>query len=121
MYNSGPQQDTQIKYSEIRMSDNFTAVAQIDALKTGKMLRVNVAEQNILLANVDGEIYAVEDMCSHEDASLYNGALKGRCVECPLHGSHFDLKTGQPQQEPATEAIKTFNVKIEDQQIWVEL
>ncbi|MEJ2143020.1 MAG: non-heme iron oxygenase ferredoxin subunit [Gammaproteobacteria bacterium] len=103
------------------MSDNFTAVARLDALKTGKMLRVTVDGQNILLANVDGEIYAVEDMCSHEDASLYNGALKGRCVECPLHGSHFDLKTGEPQQEPATEAIKTFNVKIADQQIWLQL
>ena len=103
------------------MSENFTAVAQLDALKTGKMLRVSVADQAILLANVDGEIYAVEDMCSHEDASLYNGALKGRCVECPLHGSHFDLKTGEPQEEPATEAIKTFPVKIEDEQIMVKI
>ena len=76
---------------------------------------------SILFANVDGEIYAVEDMCSHEDASLYNGALKGRCVECPLHGSHFDLKTGEPQQEPATEAIKTFSVKVENEQIWVQV
>jgi len=103
------------------MNNHFTPVALSHALKTGKMLRVNVGEQNILLANVDGEIYAVEDMCSHEDASLYNGALKGRCVECPLHGSHFDLKTGEPQQEPATEAIKTFSVKIENEKIWVQL
>ena len=103
------------------MSDNFTAVAPLDALKTGKMLRISLADQNILLANVDDEVYAVEDMCSHEDASLYNGALKGRCVECPLHGSHFDLKTGEPQQEPATEAIKTFNVKVADGQIWLQL
>lgn len=103
------------------MTTDFTPVAQLNALKTGKMLRVNAGEQNILLANVDGEIYAVEDMCSHEDASLYNGALKGRCVECPLHGSHFDLKTGEPQQEPATEAIKTFSVKVENEQIWVQV
>ena len=60
-------------------------------------------------------------MCSHEDASLYNGALKGRCVECPLHGSHFDLKTGEPQQEPATKAIKTFAVKIENEKILVQV
>lgn len=103
------------------MATDFTPVAQLNDLKTGKMLRVNVGEQNILLANVEDEIYAVEDMCSHEDASLYNGALKGRCVECPLHGSHFDLKTGEPQQEPATEAIKTFAVKIENDQIWVQV
>jgi len=85
------------------------------------MLRINVGEQNILLANVDGEIYAVEDMCSHEDASLYNGALKGRCVECPLHRSQFVLKTGEPQQEPATEAIKTYSVKVENEQILVQV
>lgn len=103
------------------MTTDFTPVALLNALKTGKMLRVNAGDQNILLANVDGEIYAVEDMCSHEDASLYNGALKGRCVECPLHGSHFDLKTGEPQQEPATEAIKTFSVKVENEQIWVQI
>ena len=103
------------------MSTDFTPVAQLNAVKTGKMLRVTVGKQNILLANVDGEIYAVEDMCSHEDASLYNGALKGRCVECPLHGSHFDLKTGKPQQEPATQAIKTFTVKIENEQIWLQV
>ena len=103
------------------MTAEFTAVAKLEQIKTGKMLRINVAGQNILLANVDGEIFAVEDMCSHEDASLYNGALKGRCVECPLHGSHFDLKTGVPQQEPATEAIKTFNTKVENQQIFIQI
>ncbi|MGD8526262.1 MAG: non-heme iron oxygenase ferredoxin subunit [Thioalkalispiraceae bacterium] len=103
------------------MTTDFSPVADLEALKTGKMLRVKVGDQAILLANVDGEIYAVEDMCSHEDASLYNGALKGRCVECPLHGSHFDLKTGQPQQEPATEAIQTFAVKIDNDKICVQL
>lgn len=103
------------------MTTDFSLAAQLDEIKTGKMLRVTVGGQDVLLANVDGEIFAVENMCSHEDASLYNGALKGRCVECPLHGSHFDLKTGKPQQEPATESIKTFPVKIQNNQIWVQV
>lgn len=103
------------------MTTDFSLAAQLDEIKTGKMLRVTVGGQDVLLANVDGEIFAVENMCSHEDASLYNGALKGHCVECPLHGSHFDLKTGQPQQEPATDAIRTFPVKIQNNQIWVQV
>lgn len=103
------------------MSDIFHPVAQLKDLKIGKMLRVTIAGQNVLLANVDGEIYAVEDMCSHEDASLYNGALKGDCVECPLHGSHFNLKTGEPQQEPATDPIKTFAVQVDGDTILVKI
>lgn len=103
------------------MSANFVKAANLDQIKTGKMMRLNIQEQDILLANVDGTIYAVDNMCTHEDASLYNGALKGRCVECPLHGSLFDLATGQPQQEPATEAIRTYPVKIEDDAILIGL
>lgn len=101
------------------MSSNFVPAADRAALKTGKMMRVTVQNQDILLADVEGTVYAVDDMCSHEDASLYNGALKGRCVECPLHGSLFDLQTGEPQMEPASEAIRTYPVKIENDQILV--
>ena len=103
------------------MSDSYIKVAELSQIKPGKMLRVNIDSLQLLLANVDGVVYAVDDMCSHEDASLYNGALKGDCVECPLHGSHFDLRTGLPKEPPATEAINTYPVKIENQAIYVQL
>ncbi len=103
------------------MNVNFVEAAELDAVKTGKMMRISIQDQDILLANVDGTIYAVDNICSHEDASLYNGALKGRCVECPLHGSLFDLADGKPQTEPATEAIRTYPVKIKNNMILIGL
>lgn len=79
------------------MNVNFVEAAELGAVKIEKMIRISIQNQDILLANVDGTIYAVDNICTHEDASLYNGALKGRCVECPLHGSLFDLADGKPQ------------------------
>lgn len=90
-------------------------------LKPGQMRRFVINEQPILLANVDGTYYAIEDLCSHDDAVLTRGALRGNCVECPLHGSQFDLKTGQPRQEPATEPVKTYALEIKRDTIYITL
>ena len=96
-------------------------VAESGQLNPGQMARVMVAHKALLLANVEGTVYAIDDQCSHEDASLYNGALRGNCVECPLHGSWFDLRSGQPQQEPATEALNTYAVEEKPDGIYVTL
>jgi len=103
------------------MTSAYIKAAKLSAISPGNMLRINLLDQNILLANIKGEIYAIEDQCTHEDVSLYNGALKGNCVECPLHGSRFSFKTGQAMESPATEAVKTFKVKIENAVILVAL
>lgn len=100
---------------------NLVKIAHLNQIKPGKMLRAKIEDKTLLLANIDNQIYAVDDMCTHEDASLYNGALKGNCVECPLHGSHFDLRTGQPLQEPATEALQTYKVTVTNDEIFVAL
>lgn len=96
-------------------------VANLSQLPEGKMLRVNTAQHCILLANIAGQVYAIDNTCTHEDASLYNGALKGECVECPLHGSRFSFKTGEPLEEPATEAVKTYPVRLEAGNVYIEL
>ena len=103
------------------MTSSYIKAANLQTLKPGNMLKVRLDNKNILLANIDGKIYAIDDQCSHEDASLYNGALKGDCVECPLHGSHFNFKSGEPMQLPATEAIRTYAVKIENNEILIAL
>jgi len=103
------------------MTSAFIKAADLHALKPGNMLRVRLQNQNILLANIDGEIYAIDDQCSHEDASLYNGAIKDHCVECPLHGSRFSFKTGKPMEPPATEAVRTYEVKTENNEILIAL
>jgi len=93
-------------------SAEFQPVADTDALKPGQMMRIDLAGRRLLLANVDGELFAVDDTCSHEDSSLYLGCLKGHHIKCSLHGSRFDLRTGEPMEEPADEPIATYAVRV---------
>lgn len=101
--------------------NNFQFAASLQEVGPGKLYRASIENRMILLANVDGKVFAVDDMCSHEDASLYLGALKGECIKCPLHGSRFDLNTGEPLDEPADEPIQTYAVKIDGDSIYVSL
>jgi 3-phenylpropionate/trans-cinnamate dioxygenase ferredoxin subunit len=73
--------------------------------------------------NCDGTIFAIEDRCSHDDGPLVEGELdQADCtIECPRHGSKFDLKTGKPLTLPAYEPVDTFTVTIEDDTIKVEV
>ena len=103
------------------MSGQFVKVASLPDLKTSKLMCVKPQGLRIALAYVEGRVFAVDDMCSHEDASLAKGSLHGECIKCPLHGSRFDLNTGAALDEPAEEPVKTYAVKIEDDDILVQL
>jgi 3-phenylpropionate/trans-cinnamate dioxygenase ferredoxin subunit len=103
------------------MSASFVKLAHVSDLAVGRLMRVQHDNRDICLAYVDGTVYAVDDMCSHEDASLAKGSLHGDCVKCPLHGSRFDLKTGAALDEPAEDPIHTYTVKIDGDDIYVAL
>ncbi|MCG8427763.1 MAG: non-heme iron oxygenase ferredoxin subunit [Chromatiales bacterium] len=103
------------------MSNSWHTVAHTDELPPGQMKRVEINGQKILLAHAEGEIYAVDDTCSHEDFSLSYGCLDGDMIKCSLHGSRFSLKTGEPQEEPADEPINTYEVKLDNNNILVKL
>jgi 3-phenylpropionate/trans-cinnamate dioxygenase ferredoxin subunit len=103
------------------MSEQYTTVASLKDLKTSKLMCVKAQGLRIALAYVDGKVFAVDDMCTHEDASLSKGSLHGECVKCPLHGSRFDLNTGEALDEPAEDAVTTYPVKIEGDDILVKL
>ncbi len=106
------------------MSDKiplFTAVASVDQLRQGETLKVHVGNYTILLANVEGKIYAVDDTCTHEDSSLALGCLKGELVTCTLHGSRFNVRTGMPLEEPADKPLNTYPVKVENGSILIKL
>ena len=77
--------------------------------------------QRVLVANVNGVFYATDDTCTHEDASLSSGSLKGELVKCPLHGSRFDVRSGEPMEDPAEEWLKCYPVKVEDGIVLVTL
>ena len=103
------------------MPDSFIKIAEIDALLPGKMKCVDVNGQRILLANVDGRFYATDDTCTHEDASLSTGFLKGELVKCPLHGSRFNVCTGAVLDDPAETNLKTYAVRVEGKNIMIDL
>jgi 3-phenylpropionate/trans-cinnamate dioxygenase ferredoxin subunit len=103
------------------MSKGFVAVSRVTDLAPGLTRRVVVAGHPLLIANVAGSFYAVDDMCTHEDSSLSLGCLKGELVSCTLHGSRFSVVTGEPVEAPATEALRTYAVRIEGDALLVEV
>ena len=88
-------------------------VCPVDDLPPGEALRVE-ADVPLAVFNVDGELFAIDDTCTHQDASLADGYLEGCWVECPLHASTFDLRTGRPNGPPAKLAVRTHAVSVVD-------
>jgi len=101
------------------MNLEFVRVASRQEIKPGQLGRAQVQGRAILLANVDGTIYATDEMCTHEEFSLYLGALQGEYVSCSLHGSRFSVISGKPQEEPACTPLRTYPVRIEDDDVYV--
>ncbi len=98
----------------------WVAVAAEHELAVAQMKKIQVGDKRLLLANAEGRFYVVDEMCSHEDYSLYLGCIKDHRIKCSLHGSFFDLKTGEPTVEPACEPIRTYPVRVTDGRIWVD-
>ena len=78
-------------------------------------------ETAIAIVKVGEEVFAVDDMCSHAEASLCDGMVDGEEIECPLHFARFNVKTGEATAPPATEGVKTYPVRITGEDIEVEL
>ena len=104
------------------MNDQFIFAAMLADVRVGTTKKVCFANHGpILLANVDGAIYAVDDTCTHEDSSLALGCLREDKVKCTLHGSWFSVISGEPSEEPADEALNRYQVKIKNDEIWLDL
>lgn len=103
------------------MTNSYVRVATLGEVLPGKMKCVSVHGTRVLLANVDGTIFAADEMCTHEDASLCLGSLRGELVKCPLHGSRFSLRTGAVLDEPADQPLRVHDVKLDGQSILVKL
>jgi nitrite reductase/ring-hydroxylating ferredoxin subunit len=99
----------------------FVSAMKVNDLADGSMAAVDVKGFHVLLAKVGGEVCAVEGTCTHEKTDLGLGFLIEDRVVCPLHLSQFDLRTGQVLNPPAEVPLKRFNVKIEDETIFVEI
>ena len=99
----------------------FVKVAKVDDIPNGEALQADVDGTSLALVQVDGQVFCVQDICTHEHAHLSEGFVEGFEIECPLHGSIFDVRTGEVKSLPATEDLKTYNVKVEDGDVLVEV
>jgi 3-phenylpropionate/trans-cinnamate dioxygenase ferredoxin component len=105
------------------MASEIIDVCPASELQPGQMKLVEWEDVEIGVFNCAGSLYAIEDRCSHDDGPLAEGPFdESRCaVECPRHGSLFDLKSGKPLTLPAYEPVDTFKVIVEDDTIKLEV
>jgi 3-phenylpropionate/trans-cinnamate dioxygenase ferredoxin subunit len=98
----------------------FVKVAKVSEVPPGRVAIVEVGDDDVALCNLDGEIYAVANICTHDDGPLGEGYLLGEEIECPRHGARFNVRTGAVKTLPAIVPIPTYNVKIEGDDVLVD-
>ena len=95
---------------------------KVSDIAPGKMIKVVVDGREILVANIDGEFFAVDDTCTHSGASLSEGELNGNVVTCGWHKAEFDCKTGKLAKFPAKiRDLGTYKVSVESDNVFVEM
>ncbi len=99
-----------------------TKVAALSALEDGGARRIELEGVAVALVRIGDRVYALADTCSHADASLCEGDVYDDDleIECPLHGSTFDLDTGEPTALPATEPVDTFDVVVDGDDVFID-
>ena len=101
---------------------NFVTVATVDEVPPGELKQIKREDVRLVLANVEGRIYAFGWECNHTSGGpLYDGWLEGLEIECPWHGGRYDITTGEATSFPACDVIPVYEVQVEDGEIKVGL
>nr|NDG07055.1 non-heme iron oxygenase ferredoxin subunit [Oxalobacteraceae bacterium] len=103
------------------MSTAWIDVAGKDDVPEDDVVGIDINEKSIALYQVEGEIYATDNICTHGNARLCDGFLEGHEIECPLHQGKFDIRNGKAMCAPLTEDIRIYLVKIENGRVLVEI
>jgi len=93
----------------------------LDSIVEGKPVKLSKDGNEICVARVGDEVFAIEDNCSHQDAALSEGEQNGYKIECWLHGAEFDLRSGQALTPPAVNPVKTYSVTVDGNNVVVEI
>jgi nitrite reductase/ring-hydroxylating ferredoxin subunit len=101
------------------LSEGFVKVAETKDIQPSNLKAVDVAGERVCIVNIEGKYYALGNVCTHVGGPLDEGTLEGYEVECPWHGSKFDVRTGEPTKPPARRPVPTYEVKIQDNNILV--
>lgn len=99
----------------------FVKAVQTSDVKPGERKIVEVEGEFVAIFNIDGQYYAIEDVCSHDDGPVAEGDLEGHEIVCPRHGARFDIRDGRVLSFPAITSIRSFPIKIEGDDILVDL
>jgi 3-phenylpropionate/trans-cinnamate dioxygenase ferredoxin component len=103
----------------------FERVCGLSEVPEDGSLRVELPDVDVAIVNFDGQVYAIEDVCSHAEVALTDGEVEefdgAPTIECALHGSCFDLRTGEPTNLPATEPVPVYPVRVEGDDILVDV
>ncbi len=94
---------------------------QVDELAVGKMRAYQIKGHDILVAHTESGFHAIANRCPHDVIALDLGCLEGEVVRCSLHGSRFNLATGEPQEPPAEESVRVYPLTVKDNEVWVDL
>ncbi len=102
-----------MNYNTLAPSEcDFYEVAAADEFPNGERLFVEIGEYYLVVFNIAGQYYAIEDLCSHDDGPLGDGDLEGYEIICPRHGARFDVRTGKVLTLPAVEDIPAYPVRL---------
>ncbi len=101
----------------------FRKAAALAEIEPGTALAVDLgaATETALVRTLAGDVFAISDVCSHNEVPLSDGEIEHATIECYMHGSCFDLGTGRPLQPPATTPVPVYPVKIEGEDILVDI
>jgi 3-phenylpropionate/trans-cinnamate dioxygenase ferredoxin component len=106
--------DQQYMRVHSRGMTEFICVAKADDIEDHRYVPATVNGTRVLVFNLGGEYFAIEDRCSHAASSLNGGRCRNGRIFCPLHGAQFDIRTGQPRSPPASAPVRTFLVNVSD-------
>ena len=98
---------------------DFRRVASLSELPPGEMTGVELDNEPVMIANIDGKVCAISNICSHAEAMLSDGYLDDNLIECPLHGAVFDVTDGSVQEGPASVDVECYPVAVEGDDIYV--
>lgn len=102
-------------------TDGWVRVTDPGTVGIGSVQGFEIGGEHIVVANVDGVLYALEDQCSHADFPLSEGELEGTHLECTYHGAKFDVCTGKATQLPAIRPVRSFDIESREDGVFVRI